>query len=1067
MKEALHYYRNVLVASLQHIRVATLPFQRDTIDLIEEHHASLISKEIQNCRLGLGCLLVTPQHRGSLVLKQYDENNVFVPALRDHFVDILDESDAILDTKLQLVYALGKQVPLPDGSCRWHIAEALLKLLSRTTNRDLSAFLSNQNMVHKDQVQRGSFPNIRLLKASQNEKAEFGLALCKELLASPPRECLWMEQVSEVERDTLLSIMSDPKFDPQNEIPSSELFSSHKSDILAVRGLIAFGLLFHGLSMRYRADFGLKQGFKKLMAVPYAAADTPKARAEFSQPDMAILYTCISYLREGLSIEQLEQAFNDLQNLAPQAQESIYKEWLQGVQVPAEDHRKIESIRKIDVDNRIQFNLCCKYFRRSMDAICFWMNNRVFPIETFQFPEKRASSAWNLATESTIGFSGTDDNRFLIPLQVKQIAQASEELRATNGSMIECIVACTQDVEVLEEKDSFPFWKTVVNKCIDAGCDALIDAGGLMAGSSSTDILNSFSGHLITQNFKGFVFFDTVAETWSVHDFDSRISLALCNSSLTESECFVYFDESRCRGSDLKLHQTACALVTLEAGITKDKFLQGCARMRKLRPGMQSLVLAGTKEIVDDNSSTESILQKILDNTVSGVAKDLSAFYERGLEFTRFPSPVKESILLEDLYGGKTCAYNDFGTFLDAQQEFTSQQPSQMKSSIVGYCKSIGSSMEVQSTKLSQECERELEEEALCEMEWKPVMQEPFAQVDWEYNKVFTDPTVLFETVFTPLTTFMRDHLVARGRGVEQASAIKWSPKLYCTSNFWKTIKSCGLKNDLSSYLRLVNAMLVLQDGRAVLITAYELDKLLPHWWQTSSQRKSLRDSGKKTLTSIQHLFQYESGCLSPHLRFGQEETRVPVDVLASIKLFAGRTHFSQEELKELKKMHREVRDRKGLIRRLLSMRGRVDFFERSSLDDYRFLTDSKHTRGNGGQKLDDADEEGGDLSDAKELEKVAKAGISADQLRKLNLKESNILQLEREIDSKKERIFELEMKLEDDYINERKRSIIQKRIDVLQKESEGQQKRLDWMKTKIAEIQGKIDGKDEDGQEE
>jgi hypothetical protein len=42
----------------------------------------------------------------------------------------------------------------------------------------------------------------------------------------------------------------------------------------------------------------------KMMAVPYSASDTPKLRSEYSHPDMAIAYTCLSYCHRGLELSQ-------------------------------------------------------------------------------------------------------------------------------------------------------------------------------------------------------------------------------------------------------------------------------------------------------------------------------------------------------------------------------------------------------------------------------------------------------------------------------------------------------------------------------------------------------------------------------------------------------------------------------------------------------------------------------------------------------------------------------------------------------------------------------------------
>ncbi len=53
------------------------------------------------------------------------------------------------------------------------------------------------------------------------------------------------------------------------------------------------------------------------------------------------------------------------------------------------------------------------------------------------------ASAWNLAenTRNMVhGFSGTDDNRFLLPLMVHQHDVKDPYLMGTNGKMVEIIL---------------------------------------------------------------------------------------------------------------------------------------------------------------------------------------------------------------------------------------------------------------------------------------------------------------------------------------------------------------------------------------------------------------------------------------------------------------------------------------------------------------------------------------------------------------------------------------------------------------------------------------------------
>ena len=57
---------------------------------------------------------------------------------------------------------------------------------------------------------------------------------------------------------------------------------------------------------------------------------------------------------------------------------------------------------------------------KNMRVVEFYLEEVVFPKETRQFPFKIAGSAWDLSAGRMRGFSGTADNRQLLPLGVKQ-----------------------------------------------------------------------------------------------------------------------------------------------------------------------------------------------------------------------------------------------------------------------------------------------------------------------------------------------------------------------------------------------------------------------------------------------------------------------------------------------------------------------------------------------------------------------------------------------------------------------------------------------------------------------
>jgi hypothetical protein len=95
--------------------------------------------------------------------------------------------------------------------------------------------------------------------------------------------------------------------------------------------------------------------------------------------------------------------------------------------------------------------------------------------------------------------------------------------------------------------------------------------------------------------YRGVTYFCRDAGCWVI--LDTAGSLAPRTSShLREAETLALFDDARCRGSDLQLRQTAVGLLTLAAGMPKDKLMQAAGRMRQLGRG-QTLLVMGLQNI--------------------------------------------------------------------------------------------------------------------------------------------------------------------------------------------------------------------------------------------------------------------------------------------------------------------------------------------------------------------------------------------------------------------------------------------------------------------------------------
>jgi hypothetical protein len=140
------------------------------------------------------------------------------------------------------------------------------------------------------------------------------------------------------------------------------------------------------------------------------------------------------------------QTLSTLFQSAIPEQMKVYSEWfkLSEQGMSSEDKERIDSVRKIDPSNLSLFNILYKYYSYNRATISFWLKSNVFPVETEQFQNKLAATAWNLANNKEIGcrgFSGTSDNRLLLPLLVHQLsvteATSPPILMATDGKLPE------------------------------------------------------------------------------------------------------------------------------------------------------------------------------------------------------------------------------------------------------------------------------------------------------------------------------------------------------------------------------------------------------------------------------------------------------------------------------------------------------------------------------------------------------------------------------------------------------------------------------------------------------
>eukprot|EP00979_Chaetoceros_neogracilis_P004738 scaffold823_cov145-Chaetoceros_neogracile.AAC.3 len=605
LSEVCEHFHNTLGASVLKGRLFTLPFRRSVqLDVLKVQ--SMLDL-VRYCKEERGFFVVTPEHRLSLELKvkelylddQKEMSESLGQVVSGCWQDVYDEVDEILHHRFQLVYSIGSVKAQPDMIHRWKAAQALLKLLR-------SERCQVQGIVVVIKVKElEAFPWITVEDDVDSEDFKRQMALT--LFDQPPLEYTWI--ATHKKRDEMIKVVSEASANPMHL--ESKLSSGHFKDILALRGLLAHEILLHCLKKRYRVDFGPNHlNSRKKLAVPYRGADMPSERSEFSHPDCAMLLSILAYYSSGLSKNDLKAAFASLLRKGCNFKKSTYENWLSESRIRMEEttYNAVNKIDKIDLTNKSQFHVLYEHFHKNPETINYFLNATVFPRYLDHYPQRLIATPWHLASNKdgcAIGFSGTNDNHLILPLQLKKYLPWGtyhsiwRSLLSTNGKMLDLVINKTRVCKELGDGRANELLLHFIST--DKSIDALIDCGALLAGISNRHVADHLATHHLpysNSNLKGITFYDESTKEWMVLE-RSRRCLPKNQSSLKDKDTFALFDEPRCRGVDLKLRSDAVAILTLGQGMCKDKFMQAAGRMRQLHDE-QSLIIVGENRIFNE-----------------------------------------------------------------------------------------------------------------------------------------------------------------------------------------------------------------------------------------------------------------------------------------------------------------------------------------------------------------------------------------------------------------------------------------------------------------------------------
>ncbi|RSL40407.1 hypothetical protein CEP51_016703, partial [Fusarium floridanum] len=408
--------------------VYQLPFSRDT--QLSESQAETIHKHVTRCMREGGVLLVQPEHLLSFQLMELEchadqKSRVAekMVEIRQFFhessTDVVDEIDENLSVKFELVYTVGQQRPIDHSPDRWRVIQEVLGLVFYSCTEAGVKFPQSLDITGEHP---GRVPRVRILSRDVEATIFERVAnfICETGMDGFP-----IAHQPPAVRNAVLRYITQldlPDVEVETVKNSSFWHDSTESYLLLLRGLFASGVLaFAFAQKRWRVNYGLdsnrKTGTK--LAVPFRAKDNPTPRSEFSHPDVVIVLTCLSYYYGGLDDESLFTIFNLLVRSDDADQE--YQDWVKTTTMPD----AFRHLQGVNLRDHTQCRLeIFPHIRFSKAAIDYFLSHMVFAKECKEFPHKLSASGWDLAKKkpnATTGFSGTNDSRYVLPLDIKQL----------------------------------------------------------------------------------------------------------------------------------------------------------------------------------------------------------------------------------------------------------------------------------------------------------------------------------------------------------------------------------------------------------------------------------------------------------------------------------------------------------------------------------------------------------------------------------------------------------------------------------------------------------------------
>ena len=508
--------------------------------------------------------------------------------LRQWSRDILDESDFTLAVRTQLVYPSGSQATVDGHPHRWETAEVLLRLVEGHLPSLQEQFPQSLEVIRRPV---GGFPLIFFLR--RDVEVSLVELLVRDIVRGQT-PILSNAHCTQSDRTAIKQFISCDIV-PKSVVERIEQRFADKPTVkqklYLIRGLLVHRILLLTLKKRWNVQYGLHPS-RDPIAVPFHAKGVPSEQAEWGHPDVAILFTCLSFYFGGLDVLQLRHSLEHL--VKSDDPSSEYDRWTHASESLPNSLREWNAI---NVSDEIQLAEIWQHVRYKTVVIDYFLNHFVFPRHAKQFRLKLQASGWDVplffsAQESTIsqsgvrkanrasttGFSGTNDNKTMLPLTIKQADL--QGLSHTNAEVLTYLLQPRSRRYLLaaDHRGRHLTEEQLLHMLYDNRIRMLIDAGAQILEMDNLSLVKAWLK--IDWQAPAALYFNSENKPYICYRHGSEVPLSASPFADDLGDCLVYLDDAHTRGTDLKMPVRTIGALTLALGQTKDHTVQGlCFRL--------------------------------------------------------------------------------------------------------------------------------------------------------------------------------------------------------------------------------------------------------------------------------------------------------------------------------------------------------------------------------------------------------------------------------------------------------------------------------------------------------